>query len=45
MTLFIGLVPCGLGWTQDVSQDTINTVSVVLAEDLEEDNVPLTWNP
>ena len=40
MTLFVGLVPCGLGWTQDVSQDTTNTVSVVLAEDLEEDNVP-----
>ena len=40
MTLFVSLVPCGLGWTQDVSQDTTNTVSVVLAEDLEEDNVP-----
>ena len=39
-TLFVGLVPCGLGWARDVSQDTTNTVSVVLAEDLEEDNVP-----
>ena len=41
MTLSVGLVPCGLGWNQAVSQDTDNTVSVIFSEDLEEDDVPL----
>ena len=45
MTLSVGLVPCGLGWNQAVSQDTDNTVSVVFFEDLEEDNVPLNVEP
>ena len=45
MTLSVGLVPCGLGWDQAVSQDTDNTVSVVFFKDLEEDNVPLNVEP
>ena len=45
MTLSVGLVPCGLGWNQAVSQDTDNTVSVVFFKDLEEDNVPLNVEP
>ena len=45
MTLSVGLVPCGVGWNQAVSQDTDNTVSVVFFEDLEEDNVPLNVEP
>ena len=45
MTLSVGLAPCGLGWNQDVPQDTTNTVSVVFSEDLEEDNVSLNVEP
>ena len=41
----VRLAPCDVGRDHGVSQDTLNTVSKVFSEDLEEDNVFLNVEP